>query len=273
MLPLVVFFVAFALAITRLRDEHRDTLVRLFDALGQTMLVIIGWVLRIAPVGVFALALGVGLGSGGAAFAALGHYIVLVSSLGLVVLVAAYLLGIVVGRHGVSSYFRAMLPPDAVALSTQSSLASLPAMLQSCRLLGVRDATAGFVLPLAVAVFRATGPAMNLGVAIYVAALVGVELTPATIAAGAAVAMLTTVGSVSLPSSVSFITSVGPIALAMGVPIEPLGILIAVEMLPDMMRTVGNVTMDVAVTATVDRHTDSSARPSIPDATAPPAAR
>ena len=273
MLPLVVFFVAFALAITRLREEHRDTLVRFFDALGQAMLVIIGWVLRIAPVGVFALALGVGIGSGGAAFAALGHYIVLVTSLGLVVLVTAYLLGIVVGRHGVSNYFRAMLPPDAVALSTQSSLASLPAMLQSCRLLGVRDATAGFVLPLAVAVFRATGPAMNLGVAIYVAALVGVELTPAAIAAGAAVAMLTTVGSVSLPSSVSFITSVGPIALAMGVPIEPLGILIAVEMLPDMMRTVGNVTMDVAVTATVDRHTDSSARPSIPDATAPPAAR
>ena len=146
-----------------------------------------------------------------------------------------------------------MLPPDAVALSTQSSLASLPAMLQSCRLLGVRETSADFVLPLAVAVFRATGPAMNLGVAIYVAALTGVELTPATIAVGAAVAMLTTIGSVSLPSAVSFITSIGPIALAMGVPIEPLAILIAVEMLPDLMRTLGNVTMDVAVTATVDR--------------------
>ena len=51
----------------------------------------------------------------------------------------------------------------------------------------------------------------------------------------------------------SFIASTGPIAQAMGVPIEPLALLVAVEMLPDMVRTVGNVTMDVAVTATIDR--------------------
>lgn len=258
MLPVVVFFVAFAVAISQLAESHREVLLRLFEAIGQAMLTIIGWVLRIAPIGVFALALGVGLGSRGAAFAALGHYIVLVTALGLVVLIAAYLIGIVGGRLSAPRFVRALLPTDAVALSTQSSLASLPAMLQSCRTLGVRETTADFVLPLAVAVFRATGPAMNLGVAIYVAALTGVELTPATIAVGAAVAMLTTIGSVSLPSAVSFITSIGPIALAMGVPIEPLGILIAVEMLPDLMRTVGNVTMNVAVTATVDRTTSAS---------------
>jgi Na+/H+-dicarboxylate symporter len=99
---------------------------------------------------------------------------------------------------------------------------------------------------------------MNLGVAIYVAKLTGVPLTPATIAAGAAVALVTTVGSVSLPGTVSFVTSIGPIALAMGVPVEPLALLVAVEMLPDVMRTIGNVTMDTAVTATVDRTTSAS---------------
>jgi len=145
-----------------------------------------------------------------------------------------------------------------VAISTQSSLASLPAMLGVCGVLGVRENVTDFVLPLAVAIFRATSPAMNLGVAIYVAHLTGVELTPATIAAGAAVALVTTVGSVSLPGTISFVTSIGPIAIAMGVPVEPLALLVAVEMLPDVMRTLGNVTMDVAVTATVDRHTDSS---------------
>ena len=151
-----------------------------------------------------------------------------------------------------------MLPSQAVAISTQSSLASLPAMLAACRTLGVRETTAEFVLPLAVALFRATSPAMNLAVAIYVAHLAGVELTPRRIAAGVAVALLTTIGSVSLPGTISFVTSIGPIALAMGVPIEPLALLVAVEMLPDIMRTVGNVTMDVAVTATVDRNTASS---------------
>src|SRR6478735_7228644 len=146
----------------------------------------------------------------------------------------------------------------AIALSTQSSLASLPAMLAVCRTLEVRETTADFVLPLAVAVFRATSPAMNLAVAIYVARLTGVPLTPATIAAGAGVALVTTVGSVSLPGAVSFVTSVGPIALAVGVPVGPLALLVAVEMLPDLMRTVGNVTMDSAVAATVDRSASDS---------------
>lgn len=253
MLPLIVFFALFGAAIARLPADRRDLLVRLFEAVGEAMLTIIGWVLWLAPVGVFALALGVGLSSGAGAFAALGHYILLVSSLGLAVMLAGYGLGILAARHDLFAFARAVLPSQAVAISTQSSLASLPAMLQSCRLLHVREATADFVLPLAVTIFRATSPAMNLGVAIYIAKLSGVPLTPATIAAGAAVALLTTIGSVSLPGTISFIASIGPIAIAMGVPIEPLALLVAVEMMPDIVRTLGNVTMDVAVTATVER--------------------
>jgi Na+/H+-dicarboxylate symporter len=258
MLPLILFFVALALAITRLPDAPRTLLLGLFDALGQAMLVIIGWVLWLAPAGVFALGIGVAARSGGGAIAALGHYVLLVSGLGFVVLLGAYGVALAGARIGPLRFARAMLPSQAVAFSTQSSLASLPAMLGSCRVLGVREATADFVLPLAVAIFRATSPAMNLGVAIYVAKLTGVPLTPATIAAGAAVALVTTVGSVSLPGTVSFVTSIGPIALAMGVPIGPLALLVAVEMLPDIMRTVGNVTMDVAVTALVDRRNDEN---------------
>ena len=258
MLPLVVFFVALAVAITRLPEAQRDLMLRLFEALGNAMLTIIGWVLWLAPAGVFALALTVGLASGGGAFAALAHYILLVAGLGFVVMLAGYVLGTIGGRVGPLRFARAMLPAQAVAISTQSSLASLPAMLQSCRLLAVRETTADFVLPLAVAVFRATSPAMNLGVAIYVAHLTGVELTAAAIAAGVAVALVTTIGSVSLPGTISFVASIGPIAIAMGVPVEPLALLVAVEMLPDVMRTLGNVTMDVAVAATVDRNTDSS---------------
>ena len=117
----------------------------------------------------------------------------------------------------------------------------------------MREETAEFVLPLAVALFRATGPAMNLAVAIYVARLTGVELTAPVLAAGVVVAMLTTLGAPSLPGSISFVSSIGPIALAMGVPLGPLALLVAVEVLPDIIRTVGNVTMDVSVAAAVDR--------------------
>ena len=59
----------------------------------------------------------------------------------------------------------------------------------------------------------------------------------------------------SLPGQLSFVTSIAPIALAMGLPVEPLAILIAVETFPDIVRTLGNVTMDVAVTGAVARKT------------------
>jgi proton glutamate symport protein len=60
---------------------------------------------------------------------------------------------------------------------------------------------------------------------------------------------------VSLPGQVSFITAIAPICLLLGVPVEPLALLIAVEVLPDIVRTLGNVMHDVAVTATVSRQT------------------
>ena len=94
---------------------------------------------------------------------------------------------------------------------------------------------------------------MNLAVAIYVAHLAGIELSPVLMAAGIGVALIISIGSVSLPGSISFVVSIGPIAIAMGVPVEPLALLVAVEMLPDIMRTLGNVTMNVAVTSAVDR--------------------
>src|SRR3546814_6515539 len=75
---------------------------------------------------------------------------------------------------------------------------------------------------------------MNPAVAIYVAHGRGISLAPSTIAAGAAVAAITTIGSVSLPGQVSFLTSIAPICVAMGIPIEPLALLIAVEMIPDL---------------------------------------
>lgn len=253
MLPLTLFFALFAVALVHLPEEQRDTLLAFFRALGNVMLRIIGWVLWVAPVGVFALAIGVAAAGGGGAFAALAHYIVAVAAMGGVVLVAGYVIAALAGGIGPARFARAMLPAQTVALSTQSSLASLPAMLDSARRLGLREGTADFVLPLAVAIFRSTSPAMNMAVAIYVAHLAGVELTPLVLAAGVAVALVISLGSVSLPGSISFVVSIGPIALAMGVPVEPLAILVAVEMLPDIMRTVANVTLDVAVTAAVDR--------------------
>lgn len=259
MIAIIIFFSLLAVAICRLPDQHRKLMVTFFEAVTGTMLVIIGWVLWLAPLGVFALSLTVAGQSGAAALGALAHYIVTVASMGGVVLLLAYGVAVIGARQSLLRFARAALPVQAMAISTQSSLASLPAMLAACRTLGLRETTGEFVLPLAVALFRATGPAMNLAVAIYVAKLAGMELTPLMLATGVLVALATTIGSVSLPGAISFVTAIGPIAIAMGVPVGPLALLVAVEVLPDIMRTVGNVTMDVAVAATVDERTEEPA--------------
>lgn len=252
-LPLIVFTVAFGFAVTRLPEAPRRLLTGVFQAIADTMLIVIGWVLWLAPLGVFALALTVGVKAGGAAFGALIHYVLVVTATGFGVTLLALPMAVIGGRLRLGAYLRAMTQPGAVAISTQSSLASLPAMLRATERLGVPVQTAGVVLPLAVAIFRYTGPAMNLAVALYVAHIFGVSLTPTQIGIGIAAAAITTMGAVSLPGTISFVSSIAPIALAMGLPIGPLALLVAVETFPDIMRTLGNVAMDVAATATVAR--------------------
>jgi len=247
-LPLIVFTTIFAFAITRIAPEQRATLSGLFKALGDAMLVVIGWVLALAPVGVFALGYALAVKAGVAAFGGLLHYVLIVSGIGVACVLLGLLLAWLVVGIAPARFVRAMIPTLAVALSTQSSLACLPAMLEASKELGVDPKKADVALPLAVALFRFTSTAMNLAVVVYIAWLFGVELTPWTMAVGLAVAVAAALSSVSLPGSISYVTSIAPIAVSMGVPVAPLALLVAVETFPDIFRTIGNVVADVAAT-------------------------
>ena len=257
-LPLVVFSLLFALALGGISEQGRRSVVTLFDAIGDALLVVIAWVLWIAPLGVFALAFTVGAAAGGSAFAGLGHYVVVISAAGILVTLAAYPLATIAGRTSLGAFSRALIAPQAVAVSTRSSLASLPAMITSARQLGVREEVTDVTLPISVALFRATGPAMNVAVAFYVAHWLGIQPTIGQMIAATAVGAVMSYGAVSLPGEVSYISSIAPIAMALGVPIAPLALLVAVEMIPDIFRTIGNVTFDVAVTTVVDRSVTGS---------------
>ena len=247
-LPLIVFTTIFAFAVTKLQPQQRATLSGLFKALGDAMLIVIGWVLALAPIGVFALGYALAVKAGVAAFGGLVHYVLILSGIGTCTVILGLALAWLVVGVPLPRFIRAMVPTLAVAISTQSSLASLPAMLKATEELGVDPKKADVVLPLAVALFRFTSPAMNLAVVVYVAWLFGVELTPWEMAVGLLVAMAAALSSVSLPGSISFVTSIAPIAVSMGVPVAPLGLLVAVETFPDIFRTLGNVIADVTAT-------------------------
>lgn len=251
MVPLVVFAMLFGLGASGIEAELKAALERVFRGIAETMLRIVHWVLWIAPVGVFALALGVGIRMGGSAAGVLAHYVMVVVIACLSATALAYAAATLFGRLGPLAFARAALPSQVIAVSTQSSLASLPAMVDAAAPMRVDPAAGGIVLPLAVSLFRAASAAANVGVAIYLAHVHGVALGPASLGAGIVVAAAVSVGAVGLPAQVSFFAIIAPVCLAMGVPVVLLPLLLAIETVPDIFRTLGNVTADLAVTRIV----------------------
>jgi len=248
-LPLVVFASFFGFAATRLEEGRRRALTDFFDSVGQVMITIVRWVLWAAPVGVFALALGVGLRAGVGAAGVIAHYVAAIVLGNVGITLVAYLIALF-GRIGFARFVRAAAPVQVTAFATQSSLACLPAMIERCRDdLGVPDRVSGLVLPLAVSVLRITGPVANFGVALFLVQVYGVHPSAMQYAGATLVTVATSMASVGLPGQVSFFASIAPICLSLGLPVDLLPILIAVEVIPDIFRTVGNVTGDMALTA------------------------
>lgn len=258
MLAIAVFALLFGFAATRLGGERRTVLATFFDAVVETMLGIVGWVLVVGPIGVFALAFVVGARTGFDSLGAFGHYVAIVSLTLLLLTIVLYPLAVWGGGLRLAAFARAMIPAQSVAIGTQSSLASLPAMIEAARgPLALPPRVVGITLPLAVSLFRVTSAAGNIAVAVYIAGLYGIELSLWQLATGALVAAIVSVSAVGIASAVTFFPLMAPICLAMGLPIELIGLLIAVETIPDIFRTIGNVTGDVAVTAVVARNRQS----------------
>lgn len=253
-LQLVVFAIFFGFATTQLPPHLRGPVVNFFRAVSEAMIVVVGWILLAGPIGVFGLSIGVGLRAGIGAAGTLGQYVVIVTAVTAGATLIAWLIAVTWGRQPVGRFTAAAAPVWAIAASTQSSLASLPAMLQAA-LGGMRIPAhvADVILPLAVAVFRFTSPVANLGVVFVIAHLYGIEPTLLQIVGAIIVAYAVSIASVGLPGQVSFIASIAPICLALGVPIDLLGILIAVEVIPDIFRTLGNTTANLATTSILAR--------------------
>lgn len=254
MLPLVVFALCLGFALTRIAPARRALLMEFFQAIADAMIVIVRWVLWIAPLGVFALILSVCARSGLGMLSALGVYVLVECLLYLAVTVMMLPLAVVFGGERLRRFALALVPAQVVAISTQSSLASLPAMLESAdRRLGYPQQVAALVLPMAVSLFRLTSPVQYVTSAVFIAWAYGIDLSTAQLLAGALLAVVISLGSVGLPGQVTFIATNLPVAQAMGLPLSPLGLMLAVDTLPDALATLGNVTGDLAATSMVTR--------------------
>ena len=262
MLPLVVFALFFGFALTRIEADRRAQVVGFFQAIADTMIVIVGWVLWAAPIGVFALILAVCARAGLSVLSALGVYILLQCTLYLMATLGMVLVATTWGGEPIRRFAAAIAPAQVVAASTQSSLASLPAMLESAtRRLGYPTQVTSLVLPMAVSLFRITSPIQYIAAASFIAWAYGIDLSATQLVAGAALAVVISMGSVGLPGQVSFMATNLPVTQAMGLPIDPLGILLAVDTIPDVFATVGNVTADLTATSVVARQARTDVAP------------
>jgi Na+/H+-dicarboxylate symporter len=149
-------------------------------------------------------------------------------------------------------FARATLPAQAVAFSSRSSLAALPALIEGGREhLRLPDEITSFFLPLAVAVYR-IGAAIGqtVGVA-FIAQLYGVSLGPAQLATVVLTAVATSFSVPGIPGG--SIVIMAPVLMAAGLPVEGIGILLGADTIPDMFRTTVNVTGHMAAAAVVGR--------------------
>jgi Na+/H+-dicarboxylate symporter len=248
MLPVIVFAVLFALALGRVREERRTPVLHVVEGIAEAMQRFVAAVLELAPFGVFALAAPLAARLGLAAAGAVGVYIVLVVSLTVVAsLVLLYPLGIIGGRMRPAAFASFCAPAQAVAFSSRSSLAALPAMLETAEQSAAPPMVAGFILPLAASVFRfGAAIAQTVGV-LFLARLYGVALSPGQVASVVVAVIVATFAVPGIPGG-SIIAMV-PVLRAANVPIDGIGVLLAVDAIPDMFRTTANVTGTMTLAA------------------------
>ena len=253
LLPLVIFSLAYGMALSQVTDSIRETHVRFCQGVADAMTTVIRWVVAVAPIGVFALSISVGARLGAAAAGAIIVYILACVVALSIAIALLYLIMWRVGRVPLGVLGPALLPAQTIAFTSRSSLAALPVLLtETPAKLGITPAVAGFVLPLCASIFKPNSPiTWPLG-AVLVAQLYGVELGGANLvifAIGSVILSLTVPG---IPSGGFFVQA--PLYLAVGLPPEGLGILIAVDFIPDLFKTLLNLTSYAGTALLVSRY-------------------
>lgn len=255
MLSIIVFAVAFGFATLAAPIDVRERVVVFSRSVSTIMLIIVQAVLLIAPIGIFALTLVVGARIGGTVFNAMGYFIAVQMVIAAIVILALLTLMVLFGKVPIGKVLRGATPPLLVAAGTSSSLSALPAMID-----GVRDVwrlpekVYGFVLPLAVSTFKPTSGYSWVFNVYFIALLYGVPFGPPQLALAAGYSALFNATIPGIPGG--GMIAITPMLLALGLPVEGLAILIAVNPVVDRFTTMGNVAANMALTAILAAHAD-----------------
>ena len=242
LLPVIVFVTIFGIAAASLPLDTRTPLTNFADAVTETLIRVIHWVLWFAPVGIFALVAPLVAQFGGPLLLAMGQFIIVVIIGVFVFAGVVYLPGVaVIARFAPLRFLRAAFPSMLMGFSATSSMAALPTMLDAAdRDLQIPRPVAGFVLPLAATINRGGSAVFQAIAVVFIARLYGIPFGfNQMLAAGTAV-FLASLTVASVPSG--GVISLYPALQSAGLPVAGLSILLGLDRIPDMFRTMTNVT-------------------------------
>lgn len=253
LLPLIVAAIAFGLALTRVEQQRRATVIQFFQGIEEACLNLVGYVVKLAPIGVFALAVPLAARLGIATFGVLAWYIgIFALACTAFTLLILYPAALFLGRVPLARFTRAALPAQAVAFTSRSSLASLPAAYEGAQVgLGLPEEIQNLFLPIAASLFRVGGPIIQVIGVLFLARLYGVALDPTQLATVVVASVATSLTAPGIPGGSVIVMA--PVLASAHIPVAGIGVLLALDAIPDMLRTTANVTGWLAVASILGR--------------------
>ena len=242
LIPLIVISIAFGMTLARLPASQRDALLLWIEAIRDAFTRLIDVVLQTAPVGVFCLAVSLpaAMGLGGAG-ALLGYIVVLSLISGAFMIVVLYPSVAIFSPVPFEVFVRSAIAAQALAFTSRSSLAALPVTLQSAREgLGIPDEVSSFFFPFAASIFRVGGCMAQMVGICFLATFYGVPLSWTQLAGIVVSAVAVSLTVPGIPGGAIIVMT--PILVSAGIPLGGMAMLLAVDTIPDMFRTMANVT-------------------------------
>lgn len=259
LLGLMVFAIAFGLAVGRMPAPRREPVGEFFRTVADAMMTIVGWILWIMPLAVFSLALGASSTAGIGAVAVIAMFVVLMCAVLFAFTLLQYPIAALLGGVSMRRFAVAAFPVQLLAIGTRSSVASLPLLLERGRdALGLRPEVPSVVMPLAVSSFKINRAVSSPFQFLFLAYVYGIDLSAAQVVTFTTFAIVMSFTTLGIPSGGLMMRS-APLYLAAGIPIEGYLLVEAAESIPDIFKTLLNVTGNMTAATIVNRATAAPA--------------
>ncbi|MGD2068039.1 MAG: dicarboxylate/amino acid:cation symporter [Gemmatimonadota bacterium] len=256
LLPLIFFTIVFGAAVSVVKEEYRKPVLDVFNGINEASMIIVDWVMKLAPYAVFALIASVVANFGLDLLRSLLIYSLtvvaglLLHAFGTYALVVKFL-----ARLSPAAFYRRIANAPLVAFSTSSSSATLPVTMETAEEeLGVSKEVSSFVLPLG-ATINMDGTALYQAVAVmFIAQIYGIPLSMGDQLVVVLTATLASVGAAGVPSAgiITLIIVLNSVGLQ-GQVQAGIALILGVDRILDMLRTAVNVTGDLTASAVIAR--------------------